>query len=75
MWGMQDGMGWCMVFGGFWMAVFWAAIIGLVFWGINRTSRRGDREHTYSPMEIADRRLARGEITRDEYEELTTTPS
>ncbi len=75
MWGFHDGMGWWMVFGGFWMLVFWAAIIGLVVWGINRTSRRDARDHTDSPVEIAKRRLARGEITRDEYEELTTTLS
>ncbi len=75
MWGFHDGMGWWMVFGGFWMLVFWAAIIGLVVWGNNRTSWRDDRYHTDSPVEIAKRRLARGEITRDEYEELTTTLS
>ncbi len=71
MWGLHDGMGWWMVFGGFWMLVFWAAIIGLVVWGISRTSRRDDRDHIDSPMEIAKRRLARGDLTRDEYEELT----
>lgn len=75
MWGFHDGMGWWVVFGGFWMLVFWAAIIGLAVWGINRTSRRDDRDHTDSPVEIAKRRLAHGGITRDEYEELTTTLS
>jgi hypothetical protein len=58
MWGIHDGMGWWMVFGGLLMLVFWAAIIGLVFWGINRTSRRGDRDHTDSPMEIAKRKAS-----------------
>ena len=75
MWGFHDGMGWWMVFGGLSMMVFWAAIIGLVVWGINRTSRRDDRDHTDSPMETAKRRLARGDPTRDEYEELTKAPS
>ncbi len=73
MWGFHDGMGWWMVFGGLGMLVFWVGIIGLVVWGISRTSRRDDRDHTDSPVEIAKRRLARGEITRDEYEKLTTT--
>ncbi len=71
MWGFHDGMGWWMVFGGLSMMVFWAAIIGLVVWGINRTSRRDDRDRANSPMEIAKRRLARGDLTRGEYEELT----
>ena len=75
MWGFHDGMGWWMVFGGFWMLVFWAAIIGLVVRGMNRISRRDDRDHTDSPVEIAKRRLARGELTASEYEELTTTLS
>ena len=73
MWGFHEGMGWWMVFGGLGMLVFWATVIGLVVWGINRTSRPDDRDHIDSPVEIAKRRLARGEITRDEYEELSKT--
>lgn len=55
------------------MLIFWAAIVGLVVWGINRASRRDDRNQAYSHVEIAKRRLARGEITRDDYEELIKT--
>ena len=75
MWGFHDGMGWWMVFGGCGMLVFWAAIIGLVVWGVNRSSKRDDRDHTDSPVEIAKRRLARGKITTDEHEEVIKTLS
>ncbi len=69
MWGFHDGMGWWMVFGGIWMLAFWALIIGLVVWGVNHVARR-DSTRDDAPLEIAKRRLARGEITREEYEEL-----
>lgn len=69
MWGMHDGMGWWMVFGGVWMLLFWAAIIWLVVWGVSRLSgdraRQGD-----TPLDIARRRYARGEITREQFEQL-----
>ena len=72
MWGFHEGMGWWMVFGGMWMVVFWAIIIGVAVWAIGhfRTghSRRPDEEGP--PLEIARQRLAKGEITREEFEDL-----
>jgi len=77
MWGVHDGMGWWMLFGGIWMVVFWAAVIWLIAWGISQLSRGGGREtgagsaHSEgSPLEIAKRRYARGEITREQFEQL-----
>ena len=55
MWGMHDGMGWWMLFGGIWMVVFWAAVIWLIAWGVSQVtggSRRGEDD----PFEIARRR-------------------
>ncbi|OGO23285.1 MAG: hypothetical protein A2144_12090 [Chloroflexi bacterium RBG_16_50_9] len=64
-------------FGGFWlmpiiMIVFW----GLVIWGIvalvrgvSLPSNGGSSNQTDSALEILKRRYARGEITREEYEE------
>ena len=72
MWGLHDGMGWWMVFGGLWMVAFWGIVIGLVVWGVNRTTggsgRRPDANET--SIEIAEKRLARGEITREQFEQL-----
>jgi putative membrane protein len=60
--------GWWTVFGFLWMLLFWGGIIGLAVWGINRMTRGRDREGT--PLEIAQRRYASGEITRDEFESI-----
>ncbi len=68
MWGYADGWGWNMLFGMMWMVVFWGALIGLVVWGVNRLSTRGPAGET--PLDIVQKRLARGEITREQYEEL-----
>jgi uncharacterized membrane protein len=63
-----------MVFGGVWMVIFWAIVIGLVVWGVGRISRgkaeRPDAGET--PKEIAMKRLARGEITKEAFDELMT---
>ncbi|MBI4199890.1 MAG: SHOCT domain-containing protein [Chloroflexi bacterium] len=60
------GWGW-MALGWVWMLLFWGSIIGLVVWGISRLSG-GRRED--GPLEIAKRRYARGEITREQFEAL-----
>ena len=72
MWGFHEGMGWWWVFGGMWMLVFWAIIIGLVVWGVKQFTGGGgsSRPSGDTPLEIAQKRLARGEITREEFEEL-----
>jgi putative membrane protein len=69
MWGMHDGMGWWMVWGGVMMVLFWGAVIGLIVWGVSRATG-GPRTNGESPLDIARRRYARGEITREEFERL-----
>ncbi len=63
-----------MIFGGVWMLVFWGAIIGLVVWAIMRVTKRGDgrsgNSKEASALDIARERYARGEISRDEFEQL-----
>jgi putative membrane protein len=76
MW-MHDGaLGWgWAVFGMFWMVLFWGVIIGLIVWAVKQFSgdRRGDSVSPETPLEIAQKRLARGEITQEEFEELRAT--
>ncbi len=72
MWGLHDGMGWWMLFGGMAMIIFWAIVIWLVVWGVTRVSNGSEerRAQGQSPLDIVERRLARGEITRAEFEDL-----
>lgn len=73
--GWGDGWGW-MAFGAVWMILFWGGIIALVAWAISRLT--GDRERRWdrpgldgpSPLDIAKERYARGEITREQFEQL-----
>ncbi len=75
MWWWHHGYGWPM--GGFWMfgVVFWAlciaAVVILVLSLVRRTGYRrnwtgGERD----ALEIAKRRYARGEISKEQYEQL-----
>lgn len=69
MWGAHDGMGWWMLFGSIWWVIFVAAIVYLVVWASNRRTG-GVPDGGDSALEIAKRRYARGEITKDEFDRL-----
>lgn len=71
MWHAREGMGWWMVFGG----VLWLMVWGAVIYLIAKASgnwRYADRRVTSrdEPVEIARRRYAAGEITKEQYERL-----
>ena len=74
MWWWDDGFGWWMLFGIILAVIFWAAIIGLAVWGIRRLTqpRDSDREARgkATPLDIAKERYAKGEITREEFEQI-----
>jgi putative membrane protein len=77
-WHWVNGMGWWMVFGALlWIAV-WASAIYLVVWLVRGGGGRGGEERGGDPVEIARRRYARGEISREEFEQIRsdlTAPS
>jgi putative membrane protein len=58
------------------MALFWIAVVALIVWLIARlTATAADRpgaadRRSETPREILDRRLARGEIDQETYEQL-----
>lgn len=70
MWHTNDGMGWWMVFMGVFWVLFWGSLIWLFIAAVVRPSH--DRDHNVEPdaLEIAKRRLARGEISSDQYQEI-----
>lgn len=57
------------------MVVFWAIFVGLVVWGIKQFSgnRGAVSPKEATPIEIAQMRLARGEISREQFEEIRET--
>ena len=75
MWHTNDGMGWWMVFMGVFWVLFWGSLIFLAIAAISRSGGGGgSRERGggdgVSAIEIARRRLARGEITPDQFQEI-----
>ncbi|OGO22230.1 MAG: hypothetical protein A2144_12020 [Chloroflexi bacterium RBG_16_50_9] len=62
-----------MFFGG-WMIIVWIIIIALIVWGVVALVRRGssisDASQKRSPLEIARERYAKGEISKEEFEEI-----
>ena len=68
--GWYGGMG---AWGWIFMTLFWVALLGLIVWLGSRLfptrDDRGDRE-LERPDEALDRRLARGEIDIDTYDQL-----
>jgi putative membrane protein len=65
---MFFGMGFMMV----WVVIFWAAVIALIAWGITRLAKGGGSApaEKRSPLDIAKERYARGEITKEEFEQI-----
>ena len=69
MWHSTSGMGWWMVFGGFWMV----AVLGFFIWLLVSFTSKVNNEKSVNkedPMEIARRRLASGEITKEQFDEI-----
>jgi putative membrane protein len=73
---MMGGWGWGMgLMGGLGMLLFWGLIIGLVVWLVVTLTRSGQSGASRgaqpdTALETLRRRLAAGEITSQEYDEL-----
>ena len=67
----HDDFGW-MFFGGFWMIVFWGAIVALIVWAVIRLSRREDTSSIskVNALDAAKERYAKGEITKAEFDQI-----
>jgi putative membrane protein len=70
MWNVSGGMGWWMVFGWLWMLIFWGGLIALIVWGIKKLTERGKNTVKREPLDIARERYAKGEISREEFNQI-----
>lgn len=88
MWGNGFGMGGGWLLGGLMMLLFWSVVIGLVVWAILTFTRRQPGRVDYvsashatvsqtplgdRALQIARERYARGEINREQYDEICQT--
>ena len=70
MWCLGDGTSWWMAFGGVWMVIFWGGIIALIVWGVKKLTERGGSIQKSNPLDIAKGRYAKGEISKEEFEQI-----
>jgi putative membrane protein len=69
MWWHHEGFGWFAVFGG----LLWLILLGVIIWAVISLVSGGhqpQQRREEDPLEIAKRRYARGEITREQYEQI-----
>ncbi len=69
------GYGGMMVFGAILMILFWIAVIWLIVWVIKQAVKdKGmmmrEERHDRPPLDIAKERLAKGEMTKKEFDEI-----
>lgn len=61
--GMGGALGWSM-----WL--FWILLFGLLIWGVYRlTTRAPSRSTRDTPLDVLQRRYAKGDLSTEEYEE------
>jgi len=72
MWGFQQGFQWWMPLFGMGMMLFWVVVVGLAIWAFRNSFRSRNRspDSTETPIEILQKRFARGEITTEQFEEM-----
>lgn len=63
-----------MMFYGGWMMIVWVVIIALIVWGVvalvRRSTSMSEMPPKSNPLDIARERYAKGEITKEEFEDI-----
>jgi putative membrane protein len=58
-----------MMLGSVWMVIFWGAVLAIVMWGLSKLNK-SEAPPTETPLDIAKRRYAKGEIDKQQLEEI-----
>ena len=67
----REGWGWHhMTGGGALMWLFWIIIIGVVVYFFVNYSRQQQSDNRETPLDILNKRYARGEISKEEFEQM-----
>ena len=64
-----DGFHW-FGFGGLWMFLFWGALITFIIWVVIKLTKRDNSISKINHIDIAKERYARGEISKEEFEQI-----
>lgn len=70
MWCFGEGTAWWSWSSGIGMFIFWGAFIALVVWGILRFTKRDSSTTKHTPLDVAEERYAKGEISKEEFEQI-----
>ena len=68
------GAGWWWGIGGVFMVLFWGGVIALIVWAVIKLSKSGGGggggEPRKDALDIAKERYARGEISKEEFDQI-----
>ena len=70
MWDWHNGMGLWMGFGSILFIIFWGAVVALIIWGISKATNRGKANVRRKPLDLAKERYAKGEISKEEFDNI-----
>jgi len=65
-WPYGMGMWWMVI----WMVIFWGGLIALIVWVVRKLTERGSSASKRDPLDVAKERYAKGEISREEFEQI-----
>jgi len=65
-WPYGVGMWWMII----WMVIFWGGLIALIVWVVKKLTERSSSTSKHDPLDIAKERYAKGEISREEFEQI-----
>jgi len=66
----EDGFGWWWALSWFFMLLFGTGFIALIIWAIIRLGKGGGSATKSEPLDIAKERYAKGEISKEEFEQI-----